>query len=439
MSAHAQKYNVQKREFEKLPDLLPKIGDFVSRVSQESDRVKIANETMGTIGEIFKATEMIMALWNEDLKRFKLLSSYGYSPNVEREILKFEYSDDWITKELQEKFRIAEDIYYINAEDWDPVEVDEFLIDQEERMKPREAEDYWHEQDFFEFILRDHEGKIVGAMELNDSATEGPYLPDLETLMSISIFVKIGSILFENANMRAMQREITNRMEGMTSLMSHDLGNALDNTLKLLKSIQRQGVDKEFRSRVLKEVNVFLQKARDVIKRVQKLRSIDDRARSIFAMTDIMKYFRKSAEELEKTKTDIKVNMKNEKSSILMKCDPSLQELFSACFEVVAQMKKGIDKEIMVEISERTPERELEEIVISFTSGDIDYANWHRLAIDLRSVGPGLRRLPSSDDMFIKYMITSTIKKYGGKAWVDENPIAGGHVRGALYISLPKL
>ncbi len=431
-------YSDPEEKLSERPQLLVEISHFVSRMMQENDLVKIAKETMRTISEQFKMTEMVMALRDEEAQRFKLIAAYGYLPDVEKEVLSFEYGSDWITKELQEKFRIAEDIYYINAEDWNPEGVDDLLLDKTKEIdKPREYEDQWLEKDFFEFVLRNHKGDIIGTMELNDS--EETTLPKFETLLSISIFIKAAGILFENARMREKQKDTSMRIESLSSLMSKDLGKTLENSLRLFESLQRAGFKDDIKKRALQDVSNSMEKSLDTIERVQKLRNIESRPYSLSVLIDVMRYVKRAADKIEKQIKSLKISVKSEKRAYYLKCDPSLEELISASFDAIISLKRKMDEEIIVEVTETPAGRGPAEIRIAFTSGDIDFGAWRKLAIGLRSTRAGLRRMPTSGDMFAYYLITSISQKDGGKALIEERSKVAGRKAGALNIALPIL
>ncbi|HDP96909.1 MAG TPA: hypothetical protein ENN25_04355 [Euryarchaeota archaeon] len=417
---------------------LQDIEAFVSKITREKDLVSIAKATMKMIAEQFGITEMILALWDDESRRFKLLASYGYPTEAEKEFSKYEYSHDWISVELQEKFRIADDIYFINAEDWEPVTVDELLLDRKEAIdEKRNRKDQWLEKDFFEFVLRDHSGEIIGALEMNDMESDS--LPDYSTLLSISIYTKIASIMMETARAKDSQEEVSRRIDGLVALMSHDVGKKLENIQKICETIRRPSLEREYRDKAVREVLSSIERSKEINDKVQKLRNIESRPYSLFVLVDIMSYINKSVDKFKKKHDGFDVNVSSNQRSIYLKCDPSIEELISASLDAVKALKKDNLSPLIIEVSQSGKEGEIQTVDLTFASRDIDPIGWRKLANDLRTSNPKSRRLPPSGDLFGKYLIGFISRKYGGTASVEEIYSKEKPYRGALRINIPIL
>ena len=417
---------------------LQDIEVFVSKIAREKDLVNIAKATMKIIAEQFGATEMILALLDDETRRFRLIASYGYPPEVEKKLSKYEYGYDWISNELQEKFKIADDIYFINAEDWEPVTVDELLIDRKEEIeKSRDRVDQWHEMDFFEFVLRDHKGEIIGSLELNDIDKDS--LPDYKTLLSISIYIRVASIMIETAKAKASQDEVSRRIDGLISLMSHDVGKKLENSQKIFETICRPSLDREYREKALRDVRGSINQSKEIIDKVQKLKKIESRPYSLFVLVDIMIYINKSVDKFKKKHEEIDVKVLSKQRTIYIKCDPSIEELITASLEAVKALKKENLDPIVIEVSQLGTDGEIQTVDMTFTSRDIDLIGWRKLANDLRTSNPKSKRLPPSGDLFGKFLIAFISRKYGGTASVEELYSKEKQFKGALRINIPIL
>lgn len=417
---------------------LQDIEKFVSSITKEKDLVGIAKATMKRIAEQFGASEMILALWDDESRRFKYLASYGYSPATEKELLKHEYSYDWVTYELQEKFKIVDDIYFINAEDSEPVQVDNLLLDQKDEIgKPRERPDEWLELDYFEFVLRDHKGEIIGALELNDMDRDD--LPNYRTLLSISIYTRIASILIEIAKARSSQEEVSRNIDILISLMSHDVAKKLGNSQKIFDTIRRPRLDREYREKALREIMSSIERSKEIIDRLQKLRNIASRPYSLFVMVDIMNYVSKSVDKFKKKHEEIDVKVSSNPRTIHIKCDPSIEELITASLDAINSLKKELTDPITIDVSQSGKEGEIRTLDMVFTSKDIDLIGWRKLANDFRTINPKSKRLPPSGDLFGKYLIGFISRKYGGTASVEEFYSKDKQLRGLLRINIPIL
>jgi len=428
-------YSSAQKQPSDLYQLLKAITKFVSGMMKQNDLMKIAKETMKTIGQQFKMSEMIFALWDDESRRFKILAAYGYPPDVEKDILQHEYGHDWISEELQDKFRIAEDVYFINAEDWEPVEVDNLLMDKDKADEEREYINQWHERDFFEFVVKNHNGDIIGTIEMNDS--ESTDLPDMNTLLSISIFAKAAGIILETAKSRAKQKEYSERADSLISLMSHDIGKNLEVSGRLFESMKRARIDDDLRKRGYEDAMGALTKSMSLIEKVKRLRKIESRPYSLFVSMDIITYANRSAEKIKQNFPGLKILVKSDKKSIYMKCDPSMEELILACLDVIVATKKDMEMGIIVEILEQRERRTVNELEMSFASGDIDFMSWRKIALDLRNADPQIRKMPTTSDLFGKFLIIFIARKYGGSVTVDEYKVPGFDVMGRLLIKVP--
>jgi len=423
----------------------------------EKDLNAITRESLNEIARLFKMTEMILTIWDEDTKRFRILGSYGFPPDSEKTILNLEYDVDWISLDIPKKAMVLEDVIYLSAEDiWnfqksekkDPLMTEllegmdqDFYWDRpEDKEKPRESEDHWHELDFFEFLIRDYNGKSIGYLEINDIEEEQlpTRLPTKQTLLSISVFVKITGIALESARIRAKQKEASGRIEGLSSLMTHDIDHFLRDSDRTIDMIQRPGIDDEaFILKNIEEMVKSTEKSLEIIEKVDRLRDIESRPYSLFVRADVIIYINRSSEKIKKRLRNLRIKISSEKKSIPLRCDPSIEDLFISCFETIASMKLRTEEDLLVEISEKAILGGFKELDITFSSGDINRQAWRQLQLDFSSVDIGLKRITASSDIFTKYLIVLISRKYGGKVWVEETPTAGNGLSGFLHIMLP--
>ena len=423
----------------------------------EKDLNAIARESLNEIARLFKMTEMILTIWDEDTKRFRILGSYGFPPDSEKTILNLEYDVNWISLDIPKKMMVLEDVIYLSAEDVldfqksgkkDPLMVEildgmdqDFYWDRPGDIeKPRESEDHWHELDFFEFLIRDYNGKPIGYLEINDIEEEQlpTRLPTKQTLLSISVFVKIAGIALESARIRAKQKEASGRIEGLSSLMTHDIDRFLRDSDRTIDMIQRPGIDDEaFILKNIEEMIESTEKSLEIIEKVDRLREIESRPYSLFVRADVIIYIKRSSEKIKKRFQNLRIKISSEKKFIPLRCDPSIEDLFLSCFETIASMKLRTEEDLLVEISEKAILGGFKELDIAFSSGDINRQAWRQLQLDFSSVDLGLKRITASSDIFTKYLIVLISRKYGGKVWVEETPTTETGLSGFLHIMLP--
>jgi len=436
-------------------DSLIQLEALISRLIKEKDVVKIAEESLSTIAHLANLTEMIFTIWDEDTKRFRVLACNGYSADTSKKILSLQYSGDWISLNVPKELMVLEDVLYLKTEDmwafkkgdmkdklmlelFDDVDQEYYVDHPEEIDKPRKSNKQWHELDFFEFIIRDYDGNPIGYVEINDTEDEKEELPSKDTLLIISLLVKVAGIALQNARMRIQQDEITARMESLSILMTHDLDRFLQNLYRTLVRIGKSQVDDSSFEAIIGELIGSTEKSLWIIEKVRKLREIESRSYTLTFRTDILQYIRKSAEKIVMRNDKLQVNIKTDKKSIYTKCDAFIEELFNACFDTISSLKKIIEEEIIVEISEReSSDRFFKELDIVFTSSDIGLAAWRQLRLEITMLDPRLRKIADTSDIFTKQLIFLLSRKYGGKVWVEEAIGSVGTPMGYLHILLP--
>lgn len=445
-------YSVGKRDkTDEEEKMLSEIANFISRIMIESDLNKIAKNTVNTIARLFHLNEMIITIWDDEINRFRILACYGYPADTEKEILNLEFTVDWISQVIPDRFHLDEDILFLSAEEiWEYEKMDEpdkvlkdliedvgdLTIDHPEvAYDPRESKDQWHELDFFEFIIRDYNGKPIGYLEINDSDDEK--LPTMEKLLLILIFIGIAGIAFESARMREKQSATKERIDGLTSLTTQDLNRYYKDSVKALGIIQRPGVNETIWKQSVENLIRSTRESLAIIEKVGKLKEIESRSYLTSIGSDPLIYLNKSTEKIKKKYPELRLNVQIKEKSFFTKCDPSIEDLFNACLETIISMKKRMNEEITIELVKKHAYKGVDEIDISFAAPDIDSITWHRLIRDISSVDPKFGKLSFSSGLFNKYLMVFISRRYGGRAWVEESPANFSGPKGALHVSLP--
>lgn len=436
-------------------DSLIQLEELISKLLREKDIVKIAEESLSTIAHLANLTEMILTIWDEDTKRFRVLACNGYSADLSKKILNLQYSGDWVSLDVPKEIMVLEDVLYLTAEDmwafkkgdmkdelmlelFEDVEQDFYIDHPEEIDKPRKSNRQWHELDFFEFILRDYNGNPIGYVEINDTKDKKENLPSKDTLLIISLLIKVTGIALQTARMRIQRDEITARMESLSMLMTHDLDRFLRNLFRTLVRIRESQVDESSFEAIIGGLVKSTEKSIWIIEKVRKLKEIESRSYTLTFRTDILHYIRKSAEKIVTKNTNLQINIRTDKKNIYTKCDPLIEELFDACFDTIASLKKNIEEDLVVEISEKeSSDRFFKELDIVFTSPDIGLPAWRQLRIEITMLDPRLRRIADTSDIFTKQLIFLLSRKYGGRVWVEETIGSIGAPMGCLHILLP--
>jgi len=175
-------------------------------------------------------SDMVYEVIAEDLKPVLLFSTYGYPEEKVPEIRKnleagtSYYPEDWIQKEFDERWRISRTAFFIRAEEWTKYCDIEPRYDHpvyyrhpEEARRPRKSPDEWHESDFFKFAVRDEEGELIAALEINDAVDMK--LPDRETIECIEVFTELTAIALERERARMSAENALKAAAGKNELL----------------------------------------------------------------------------------------------------------------------------------------------------------------------------------------------------------------------------
>jgi len=431
--------------------LLSVIIGFISRVMVEKDLQSIAKDAIRTISEEFNMSEIVLGFWDENKKRFRFLGVHGYPPDVERKILADELTINWLSAPLPAKYYVHEDILYLSAESiWEyhnsknknpdlkelmQINNDAMIDYPEEAYNPRRSEDYWHELDYFEFVIRDNRGKPIGFLEINDSKDE--MLPKIEDLLLISIFVRITGLALEGAKMRDKSEEISIRVDGLSTLLTKELDRSLRESIRTANMLsQGDPTDKVWTQSIDGLVN-SIGNSISIIDKVSKLREIESKKGTILISTDPMNLMRKSISAAQLGHKNLKVELNVESKDNYFKCDQSLEDLFDIALETVISLRKSESPLIVTARKIKAAERAPEELDIFLSSEGIDTAGWRKLLLEMSSVESSLKRFSTSIETLSKYIMAFVARRYGGRIWVEEHKGAREGQKGALHITLP--
>lgn len=443
----------EKGEPEEHEVLLAEVINFISRIITEKNVREIARGTSNTLTRLFGITETIISIWDEEAKKFRVYSAHGFPLNIEKEILDMEFTIDWIFHDVPREFKVEEDVLYFSAEkilnygkkDKPNPTISELIRDKEDILidhpedthVPRKSKDYWHELDFFEFIIRDSNGKAIGYLETNDSLDER--LPSKETLLLISIFVKIAGLAFESQRTRDELKEASAKIDGLVSLMTRDLRGLLESSVKAVNVALKPNVEDIVIGQSIDAIDSAVSNSMEIIDRVAWLRELESRPHLLRVKTDAMTYIRRGIDEVRRQHPSLKVNVKSDKRIVSAICDPLLVEAVTSTLETLIAVKENAEEPMDISLYEEEFEDSGDNfLIIAFSSADIEANAWRKLKTDISLVYKDLKRFTLSRDLFAKYAIVLIARRYGGKVNVDEAlSLMGDKKRGALRIAIP--
>lgn len=196
--------------------------DIVASVSRFESIDSIYKHIFRSIQEIFGMSEMFIARLDEKKNLFVIKALSGYPPDDVKPIKRMCFAPEQIRLQSSSRFRVGRESYYIRAEEWSHYNPRDPFYDHPENLRrPRIHQDEWHEIDFFNFMLKDHHGNIIGFLELDDS--EDGKLPSRQEIEAIELFSDLVGIAIETEKMYETSISEKQFTEMLMDLLSHDI------------------------------------------------------------------------------------------------------------------------------------------------------------------------------------------------------------------------
>jgi signal transduction histidine kinase len=177
-----------------------------------------------TVANLFSMRSLVIGVLDQGEQIFRVRAAYGYDKERAKKIKKFTYTQERLKQDLDEKYRVADDVYLVRPEPGEILKGEEpFYSDLAKARAPRTDPAVWHELDYVRFIIRDMDGIPIGFIEINES--DSNRIPDGATIEAMLIFSRLAGVAIENARMFQRQVEIAQRSRFLSDIISHDINN----------------------------------------------------------------------------------------------------------------------------------------------------------------------------------------------------------------------
>ncbi|MEM0344153.1 MAG: HAMP domain-containing sensor histidine kinase [Thermoplasmata archaeon] len=280
-------------------EMLSVLTDVMSVESLDTVLQKIAE----TIAELFSMRTLVIGVLEEHERVFRVRAAYGYDPERERKIKKFTYTYERLQKDMDEKYKVAEDVYFIRPSPAEFIKGEEpFYQNLANITKPRTDPSVWHELDYFRFIFRDRTGRPIGFLELNDSMNDR--IPDMATIEAMQIFSKLAGVAIENARLFQQQVEAAKRSMFLSDIIAHDINNynqAVTSYLQLATA--SKGVPAKV-ANYLERASAAAWSISETIQRANKLVTIEQEGAKNLGPVELGQVLKESVEEVRRTHED---------------------------------------------------------------------------------------------------------------------------------------
>lgn len=224
-----------------------------------------------TIVSRFAIKSLTICLWDDDTGYFRPGLVHGFAEDQTRAIREHAYTLERKRDELQQKFRMSRDCYYVRAEELTQSYNDDvdYIDDVSEMNEPKESGDEWHDLDYIDFLMRDRLGNLIGWIEIDEPQNRQALPPDV--LWRIQNISRLTAIAVENSKICDDAIASVGESQGYLDLIVRDIGNLIDPLayyLDLRKEDSSIGDDASAR---LDKARALVKEAKAVVNNVRKL------------------------------------------------------------------------------------------------------------------------------------------------------------------------
>ena len=201
-------------------EMLGVLADIMSVESLDAVLQKIAS----TIADLFAMRTLVIGVLDEPEQIYRVRVAYGYEGGREKKIKKFTYSQERLNADLDQRHKIAENVYLVRQTPEELIKGEEpFYTNLAQAHAPRTDPSIWHELDYLRFVIRNRGGIPIGFIEINESVSD--MIPDTATIEAMKIFSQLAGVAIENAAQYQRQFEIAQRSRFLSDIIAHDINN----------------------------------------------------------------------------------------------------------------------------------------------------------------------------------------------------------------------
>ncbi|UCE45525.1 MAG: HAMP domain-containing histidine kinase [Methanobacteriota archaeon] len=238
----------------------------------------------------FDIKSLTICLYDDESGFFIPTQIYGFPEDQTKAIAKHAYTLERKKDDLDEKFRISRDCYYIKAEQITKLHDDD--IDYLNGV-PKKADDAepgdWHELDYVNLLMRDRLGNIIGWIEINEPLHHQEL--SLETIESIRLFSDLAAIAVETSKMSGEAIAAVNESQSQIYLIVHDIGDLMEPLVQHLDSARKDQDSEDAISLNLDKALAIARQVKTLTRNVRRFTEArrDDRAeRQLYDLRQVL-------------------------------------------------------------------------------------------------------------------------------------------------------
>jgi signal transduction histidine kinase len=285
-------------------EMLGVLSDIMSVESLDLVLRKIA----ATISDLFSVKALIICVLDENEEVFRVRAAHGYDESKIPAIMNITYSQETVVKDMDPKFMVADDVYFVRPGPEDFLKSDEPLyFDVKAITAPREDADRWHELDYLKLVFKDREGVIRGFIEIEEP--ESNKAMDDKTMESLRVFADLAGVAIQNARVYQSQVEIAQRTRFLSDIIAHDINNYNQAVTSYLQMALSTEVDPEKAVTYLERATSAAWGINELIQRAERLSRIEEEGARNLGPVDLGEVLKASSAEVTRSASDKDVSI----------------------------------------------------------------------------------------------------------------------------------
>ena len=383
------------------------------------------------IASHFDIKSLTICLYDDESGFFIPTLTHGFPEDQAKAIAKHAYTIERKKDDLDEKFRVSRDCYYIKAEQITKLHDDDtdYLNGAPRKADNPEPGD-WHELDYVNLLMRDRLGNIIGWIEINEPLHHQEL--SLETIESIRLFSDLTAIAVETSKMSDEAIAAVNESQSQIDLIIHDIGDLMEPLVQHLDSACR---DQDSEDGVSLNLDKALAIAREVktltrnVRRFKEARRDDGADRQLYDLRQVLVRCVSSIKtDFPEKQVAIEFDFPPDKCMII--ADDHIADLFSNLLGSAVKYCTDIEAEIDVTISSNH-----DSWIIRIDDHGVGLTDKMKNAASSRF--PQKPGDENGGDLGLP-VVSLLVNRYNGLVTIKDG-VAGDHTKGAsVEIALPK-
>ncbi len=409
-------------------------GDMVSVLSevmtvQSLDTVLQTIAT--TVADLFSVRGLVISVLDDNEQVFRIRATHGYEGTKAEKIKKLTYSQERLKRDLDEKYKLAENVYFVRPQPEEYVKSDEpFYFNVQDITSPRKDPSEWHELDYLKFVFGDREGKVAGYIEITEPFTKKVF--DKETIEALTVFSHLAGVAIANSKMFQRQVEVAQRTRFLSDIIAHDINNynqAVTSYLAMASSNPAKA------TAYLERASSSAWSISELIRRASKLTKIEEEGASNLGPVELGEVLRESTQDVLRgaPEKNVKIDVKLNNHRYFVTANELAEDIFTNILQNA------------VEYDPHDP------VVVEVSIGEffVDYRRYWCVSVADNGIGiPDSKKTvvfgrfsgradgPMASGLGLS-IVRAIVEAYHGMVWVEDR-VPGDHSKGSIFrVALP--